>query len=106
MNFIKPLNKLHHRVSTLWENLIITFEVIRDNPKKSTTAVVAMIALASFLYIRVPQYMDCVGEAWYNQNIAMGNFDFKEFSGQCVVKRGDRWLPINRGIDAGVDGLE
>lgn len=83
------------------DNLEILIGIARDFPKVTIT-IVAIIATLTFgLYLRGGDWFNCYKNAWYEQNVSFDNFDFKSLTGVCVVKRGDRWVPIDRVVDAG-----
>ena len=91
------------KLKNYWENVYILFEAARDHPKITITFVLIIALVIGGAYNRIGPWLSCYKTAWYEQNIAFEDFDFKTLTGQCVVRRGERWIPVNRVVDVGGD---
>lgn len=82
------------------DNLLILWQ---DFPKLSVAlalTVIILLGLCINWVVHIPSMVSCMWEAGYTQKISSENYEYRIFSDTCVVKRGDRWLPISKGVDA------
>lgn len=86
------------------DNIVIAWQdIIRPRKWLLRSLVLVMVMLsilAGWWVYRTPKMIGCMWEAGYTQSIPSNNYEYKLFSNTCVVKRGERWLPIDRGVDA------
>ncbi len=92
---------MKEKFKTIKDNTEILLEFGTEFPKLSITLMTLILVLITGIFLRGGAWLNCYKSAWYEQNVKFENFDFKSITGACVVKRGDRWVPIERVVDAG-----
>lgn len=101
------------KLTNLWDNTLILFESVKNNPKKAVfifLAIFLVMFIVFKLVLRVPSAISCTWDAVISQSVPSEKWRYNWMDDQCQYFNNTRWIELKRYTDVGgsvsEDGIE